>query len=58
MSQIQDKAILYNLRYRWPEELKEVADEKLLEIYSEFSVSEDYGNNDEHFLEFLATSLT
>jgi hypothetical protein len=42
------KYILPNLRHRWPE-LKTWDDDKLAELYEHFSMSDDFGNNDEKF---------
>lgn len=39
--------IVYNLRYRWRNELSAFSDEAICHMYEDFSNSEDYGNNDE-----------
>lgn len=45
--------ILPNLRHRWPE-LKSVDDNELAERYEHFSMSDDFGDNDEKFPEWFA----
>lgn len=52
-SKIQDEAIVYNLRFRWPNELSEISDAELVNIYDCFAASDDFGNNDEKFLEYM-----
>lgn len=47
------KYVLHNLRYRWVKELERYSDEQVASAYEEFSMSEDYGNNDEKFLEWI-----
>jgi hypothetical protein len=42
-----------NLRYRFPKETEKYRDEELLRIYHQFSVSEDYGDNDSRFPTWL-----
>lgn len=48
-----DENLLHNLRFRWSEELKEISDESLLDSYDEFALSEEFGDNDARFLEFI-----
>jgi hypothetical protein len=38
-----------NLRFRWKEELSKYSDKVVAALYEDFSMSEDYGNNDEKF---------
>lgn len=45
--------IVYNLRYRWKDELIHLTDEELLQIYEDFYFSDLAGNNDQHFLQYL-----
>lgn len=49
----EDEAIISNLRFRWPEQLKEVSDVMLVNLYDDFYWSEYFGYNDERFLEFI-----
>ena len=53
-SRTEDDAIAYNLRFRWKKELEEVSDQKLVNAYDEFAMSDMFGDNDERFLEWLA----
>lgn len=48
-----DNNIVSNLRFRWPKELEAYSDVKLINEYDEFASSDQFGNNDENFLEFL-----
>jgi hypothetical protein len=48
-----DKNIVENIRFRWPELASSFTDLQLAHLYSEFSISEDFGNNDEKFHEWL-----
>ena len=48
-----DDTVCANLRRRWPEELKRFSDLELAAEYSDFSMSELAGNNDERFLEWM-----
>jgi hypothetical protein len=41
--------IVPNLRHRWPEELKPYTDNQVAACYENFSLSDDYGNNDNKF---------
>jgi hypothetical protein len=50
------KYVLPNLRHRWPL-LKDVDDNLLAELYENFSVSQDAGNNDEKFPEWVKGTL-
>lgn len=38
-----------NLRYRWPKELEPYSDQEIAELYDDFAMSDDHGNNDENF---------
>lgn len=44
---------IYNLRFRWKEELKNYTDAQILSRYIDFSFSDDAGNNDEKFPEWF-----
>ena len=44
-----DAAVVANLRHRWPEELKNFSDQQIADVYHDFSVSDDYGDNDAKF---------
>jgi len=46
------KYALPNLRDRWPE-LKQWDDNKLAELYENFSQSDEYGDNDARFPEWF-----
>lgn len=48
-----DRNIIDNLRFRWPE-LRDVSARELLRVYRDFSISEDFGNNDEKFPSWFA----
>jgi hypothetical protein len=45
--------IVRNLRHRWPDELTPFSDRAILDLYTDFAQSEDYGNNDEKFPEWF-----
>lgn len=50
------KYIVPNLRYRWPKELEPYSDQAIAELYYDFAMSDEHGNNDENFpkwFEFL-----
>ncbi len=46
------KYALPNIRRRWPE-LDKYSDNEVAELYENFSLSEDFGNNDEKFPEWF-----
>ena len=48
-----DKNIVGNIRQRWSNLSTNFTDFQLAHLYSEFSQSEDFGNNDEKFHEWL-----
>lgn len=52
-TKLANAMLVYNLRFRWPKELASIADNKLIELYDDFAISELYGNNDEHFLQYV-----
>lgn len=52
-SRTEDEAIIYNLRYRWPRELANISDARLVNEYDQFALSELWGDNDERFLAWL-----
>lgn len=54
-SRIADDNLVYNLRFRWPVELDGFSDAELVNHYDEFALSDWFGNNDERFLEWLAS---
>ena len=56
-TKIEDEAIVYNLRTRWRKELEDVTDSQLVNAYDHFALDESFGDNDEHFLEFLRDYL-
>lgn len=43
------KFIVPNLRARWPVELGKHTDNQVAGLYEDFSLSDEYGNNDEKF---------
>jgi len=47
------KYIVPNLRHRWKEELKHLSDDELAQLYEDFSLSVDAGDNDAKFLEWV-----
>ncbi len=49
-----DQNIVKNIRERWAKECTWFTDLQLAHLYSEFSLSEDHGNNDEKLPEWLA----
>lgn len=56
-SEAVKKNILFNLRNHPREEIKQLAknytDDKLLELYEMFAQSDEHGNNDKHFADWL-----
>lgn len=48
-----DQNVINNIRERWPKETAAFTDIQLAELYREFSLSEDHGNNDEKLPEWL-----
>jgi hypothetical protein len=42
-----------NLRERWPDELKPYTDNQVACCYEAFSLSDEFGNNDEKFPEWF-----
>ena len=44
-----DENLVYNLRYRWRELCKPFTDKELVDLYNLFSISDEFGNNDERF---------
>jgi hypothetical protein len=52
-ARFRNEQLLRNLRYSWPC-YGNISDDKLIEIYDEFAISEYYGNNDERLPEFIA----
>ncbi len=55
-SRIADNALLDNLRFRWPQ-LSDLSDQRLVNEYDEFAVSDMFGDNDARFLEWLEAAL-
>ena len=53
-SKIEDEAIIDNLRRRWPEQLVDISDATLVNEYDSFALSDQFGDNDERFLAWLA----
>jgi hypothetical protein len=51
-SRIADNNLRDNLRFRWANEFADWSDQKLVNAYDEFAMSEMFGDNDERFLEF------
>jgi len=45
--------IVPNLRSRWAKELEPYTDNAIAELYENFSMSDEYGNNDEKFPEWF-----
>lgn len=56
---VGDKNIIINLRFRWPELVKDISDLDLIQLYDDFAICVDendepwHGNNDERWPEFL-----
>lgn len=42
-----------NLRHKWKEELSPYTDNQVATVYENFSLSDDFGNNDEKFPEWF-----
>lgn len=51
--EFRDAALLRNLRSAHGSAVAVYSDDKLVEIYNDFFLSEYSGNNDERFLEFI-----
>lgn len=49
----REKNTISNLRFRWKKELEPYSDFAVIEVYEEFSMSVDFGNNDEKFPEWF-----
>lgn len=49
-----DENVVANLRRRWAAECRMFNDLELAHVYSEFSISDDHGDNDAKFPEWLA----
>lgn len=47
------KYVVPNLRYRWPQELAAYTDNQVAACYEDFALSEEYGDNDAMFPEWL-----
>lgn len=45
--------IVPNLRARWKKELEPYSDDKVAALYENFSLSADFGDNDEKFPEWF-----
>ena len=43
------KYIVPNLRHRWPKDLATFSDNELAETYENFSLSDEFGDNDAKF---------
>lgn len=54
VSRVADEALLYNLRFRWKEELKQFSDATLINEYDNFALSDMWGDNDARFLEWMS----
>lgn len=52
-TKLANDALVRNLRSRWSKELEKYTDIELIQVYDDFATSEDWGNNDEKFLEFI-----
>lgn len=52
-TKLANENLVRNLRLRWTQELSCYLDGELIRMYDDFAISEDYGNNDEKFLEFI-----
>lgn len=48
-----DQYVVQKIRQRWPKLCIPFMDKQLAELYDNFSMSEDYGNNDEKFPQWL-----
>lgn len=49
----RNKQLVSNLRGRWPKECKRYTNAELVSMYDSFAISEDYGDNDAKFPEWL-----
>jgi hypothetical protein len=47
------KHIVPNLRHRWPDELKRFSDTAIALVYQDFSLSDEFGENDKRFPEWF-----
>lgn len=50
---IGDQQSVSNIRGRWPDLAKKYTDEQLAKLYYEFSMSEEHGDNDAKFPDWL-----
>ena len=50
---IYNRAVIRNLRRRWPTELSRFTDMELLNEYGQFMMSDYSGDNDARFLEWV-----
>lgn len=48
------KYVVPNLRHRWPLELKPYSDKAIAAAYEDFSLSDDFGDNDVKFPEWFS----
>jgi len=48
-----NRAVIRNLRRRWPKELEHLTNELLVSEYSQFMISDYSGDNDARFLEWI-----
>lgn len=49
-----DKNVVYNIRYKYGDKVKAYPDEHIAETWRHFSQSEDYPDDEDKFLEWLA----
>ena len=49
---VEDEALLYNLRFKYPEYCH-LGDAVLINLYDEFALSDQFGNNDENFPQWV-----
>lgn len=45
--------VVFNLRFRWPQELEKYSDKAISHLYEDFTNSDDSGRNDEKFPEWF-----
>lgn len=56
-SRTEDNAIVYNLRFAYKERLKPYSDQQILNTYDLFATSEDFGDDDLWFNNWLTADL-
>jgi hypothetical protein len=52
-TRIADENLLHNLRHTWGQKAEHLSDAALINLYDEFALSEDWGDNDAKFEQWL-----